>query len=94
MAIRKNFCWRIPSEIYADLEALARALALKEGRNVPIAQVLVECVKYGKVFVQRDIDSELVIPSDNLSDVERLASIASQLVHIGAKHHVMPGESA
>lgn len=81
--MKDNFTFRLDDDLRARIEALQREKAKREGRFVPLSEIVTEALDYGIELVQQDIFREIALPRGVKTRKQRLLLAAKQVFEKG-----------
>lgn len=89
--MKDNFTFRLDGELRARIEALQREKAKREGRFVPLSEIVTEALDYGIELVHQDIFREITFPRGVKTHKQRLLLVAKQVFEKGFEVLDAPG---
>lgn len=81
--MKKGFSVRLPDEIRAQLEFLAKQKSDVLGRGVTVSSIMISALEYGLPVVERENSHQIVMPLNLRTKTELVAHMASALVKVG-----------
>ena len=84
---KSGYSIRWPNELRDSLIELAKQKSENAGRDIPLSEVVLECIEYGKEVVSRENSHQIVMPKNVRTKTEQLAYVAKYLIDVGMDNH-------